>query len=148
MTFHVTAADHTGITVADLDRSLEFWCGVLGFELARRGHLTGEFAAQVTGVPGADIDMAVVVVPGHRIELLQYNAPADRVRVRSRPCDVGAQHLALQVDDIDALLAAAAESGWEPAGLPQTMAGGPRAGTRFAYMRDADGTTVELIQPA
>ena len=30
------ALDHVGITVTDMDRSLRFYCGVLGLELLRR----------------------------------------------------------------------------------------------------------------
>jgi len=145
----IRAVEHTGITVTDLDRAVDFWVGTLGCTLAREGRLTGEFAADVTGVPGADISMAVVLAPGgHRIELLQYHRPEDRRCLRPRPCDVGSVHLALTVDDLDAVLDSAARAGWEPAGRPRAMEGGPRAGTRFAYMHDAqDGITLELIEP-
>lgn len=149
MAFTVQAADHTGITVSDLERSLTLWRDVLGFELSHRAQLTGEFAAGVTGVAGAEISIAVVVAPGgHRIELLEYQQPSDRAHLLPRPCDVGAVHVALRVDDIDSVLAAVVETGGQAAGSPQTMATGPRAGTRFAYMHDPDGTTIELIQPA
>lgn len=149
VTFTVQVADHTGITVSDLERSLVFWRDVLGFELSHRAQLTGEFAAGVTGVLGAEISIAVVVAPGgHSIELLQYHQPADRAHLRPRPCDVGSVHLAVTVDDIDAVLETSADFGWLPAGAPQTMTSDPRAGTRLAYMHDPDGTTVELIQGA
>lgn len=149
MGFAVQAVDHTGITVSDLEHSLRFWTDVLGFKLSHRAELSGEFAANVTGVAAAEITIAVVIAPGgHRVELLQYHQPADRAQLRARPCDVGSVHLALRVDDLEAVLAAAADTGWQAAGPPQTMAVGPRAGTRFAYMHDPDGTTIELIQPA
>jgi catechol 2,3-dioxygenase-like lactoylglutathione lyase family enzyme len=34
--FRISAADHTGITVSNLERSLAFWQNVLGFELSHR----------------------------------------------------------------------------------------------------------------
>lgn len=149
MGFTVHAVEHTGITVTDLERSLAFWTDVLGFELSHRAQLSGKFAAGVTGVSGAEISIAVVLAPdGYRIELLQYHQPAERSHLQPRPCDVGSVHLALCVDDIDTVLAAVAEYSWQPASPPQTMPSGPRAGTRFAYMSDPDGTTIELIQPA
>src|SRR2546423_12057740 len=105
MPFRVLAADHTGITVSDLERSLVFWRDVLGFELTHRAHQTGELAAEITGVPGAEISIAVVKAPGHKIELLEYHAPADRKQyVDLRPCDVGSVHVALTVDDLEAVL--------------------------------------------
>ena len=145
--FHIIAADHTGFTVTSIDRSLPFWRDVLGFELSHRAHHTGELASEVTGVPGAEISIAVLKAPGHRIELLEYHAPAERKRVELRSCDVGSVHVALAVDDLDAVLMAIAASGWSAAGIPQTLTTGPNAGRRVVYVRDPDGVTIELMQP-
>ena len=147
MPFRVIAADHTGITVSDLERSLAFWRNVLGFELSHRAHQTGELAAEITGVPGAEILIAVVKVLGHKIELLEYRAPSDRKHLQPRPCDVGSVHVALTVDDLDAVLEKIATSGWKTAGKPQTLKSGPNAGKRVIYVRDPDGTTIEFMQP-
>jgi len=78
--FRIIATDHTGITVTNLERSVAFWRDVLGFELSHRAHHTGDLASEVTGVPGADISIAVLKAPGHKIELLEYHAPSDRKR--------------------------------------------------------------------
>ena len=53
--FRIIAADHTGITVSNLERSLAFWRDVLGFELSHTAHQTGEMASEITGVAGAEI---------------------------------------------------------------------------------------------
>ena len=146
--FRIIAADHTGITVMNLDRSLAFWRDVLGFELSHRAHQTGDLAAEITGVIGAEILIAVLKTPtGHKIELLEYLAPADRSHVDPKPCDVGSVHVALTVDDLDAVLSAIAPFGWKAAGTPQMLGSGPNAGKRVIYVRDADGTTIELMQP-
>ena len=146
--FRIIAADHTGITVSNLDRSLAFWRDVLGFELSHTAHQTGEMASEITGVAGAEIKLAVVKTPGgHKIELLEYIAPADRKRhVDFRPCDLGSVHVALNVDDLDAVLSAINVSGWKAAGKPQTLQSGPNAGKRVVYVRDPDGTTIEFMQ--
>lgn len=146
--FHVIGVNHTGITVSDLERSLVFWRDVLGFELSHRVHQTGELASEITGVPGAEISLAVLKAPGHKIELLEYHAPADRKKhFDARPCDIGSAHVALTVDDLDAALKAISASGWKVPGRPQTLQTGPNAGTRVVYIRDPDGTTIELMQP-
>ncbi len=144
--FRILAADHTGITVTNLDRSLAFWRDVLGFEFSHRAHQTGDLAREITGVAGAEIEIAVLKAPGHKIELLQYLAPADRSHVDLRPCDVGSAHIALTVDNLDAVLAAVATSGWKAAGKPQTLQSGPNAGKRVVYVRDPDGTTIEFMR--
>src|SRR5229473_7544841 len=108
--FHIMATDHTGFTVANIERSLVFWQDVLGFELSHRAHHTGDLASEVTGVPGAEISIAVLKGYGHKIELLDYHAPPDRKRADLRPCDVGSVHVALTVDNLDAVLSALAAS--------------------------------------
>jgi len=145
--FRIIAADHTGITVTNLERSMAFWQDVLGFELSHRAHHTGELASEVTGVPEAEISIAVLKVPGHKIELLEYHAPANRKRVDLKPCDVGSVHVAFTVDNLDAVLSTIAASGWRAAGKPQTLKTGPNAGKRVVYVRDPDGTTIEFMQP-
>jgi catechol 2,3-dioxygenase-like lactoylglutathione lyase family enzyme len=145
--FRISAADHTGITVSSLERSLAFWRDLLGFELSHRAHHTGALASEVTGVPGAEISLAVLKAPGHRIELLEYHAPADRMRANLRPCDVGSVHVAFKVDNLDAVLERITTAGWKAAGNPQTLQSGPNAGKRVVYIRDPDGTTIEFMQP-
>src|SRR6267378_5232223 len=147
--FQIIAADHTGITVSNLDRSLAFWQNVLGFELSHRARQTAELASDITGVARAEISIAVVKAPGgHKIELLEYLAPADRKHVDVRPCDVGSVHVAFTVDNLDAVLQKIAASGWKAAGKPQTLKTGPNAGKRVVYVRDPDGATIEFMELA
>jgi catechol 2,3-dioxygenase-like lactoylglutathione lyase family enzyme len=145
----ILTADHTRITVSNLEGSLAFWRDVLGFELSHTAHQTGEMASEITGVKGAELKLAVVKAPGgHKIELLEYLAPRERKgSIDLRPCDVGFVHVALIVDDLDAILHAINASGWEAAGKPQTLQSGPNAGKRVVYVRDPDGTTIEFMQP-
>ena len=145
----ITGADHTGITVSNLERSLAFWRDVLGFGLSHIAHQTGKMAKEITGVAGAEIKLAVVKAPGgHKIELLEYLAPPDGKRhVNLLPCDVGHVHVALIVDDLEDVLERIAKFGWKAAGEPQTLKSGPNTGKRVVYVRDPDGTTIEFMQP-
>ena len=148
MEFRIIAADHTGITVSNLERSLAFWRDVLGFEFSHRAHQNGEMAEQITGVKGAELKLAVVKSPsGHKMELLEYLAPPDHKKDNHlRPCDVGHVHLALTVENLEPLLEKIAASGWKAAGKPQTLTRGPNAGKRVVYVRDPDGTTIEFME--
>jgi len=148
MSFQIVRADHTGITVSNLERSLGFWRDVLGFEYSHSAHQTGERVEQITGVKGSELKLAVLKSPsGHKIELLEYLAPSDRQQRNDlRPCDLGHVHVALVVDDLDAILERMPASGWKVAGKPQMLSTGPNAGKRVVYVRDPDGTTIELMQ--
>jgi catechol 2,3-dioxygenase-like lactoylglutathione lyase family enzyme len=145
--FRIISADHTGITVSDLERSLAFWHDMLGFELSHTAHQTGEMVEQISGVKGAELKLAVVKAPGgHKIELLEYLAPTDRKRADVRPCDVGHIHVALVVDDLDVVLERIVVAGWKAAGKAQTLKTGPNAGKRVVYVRDPDGATIEFME--
>ena len=78
--------------------------------------------------------------------MLEYHAPADRKRADLRPCDVGSVHVALTVDNLDAVLSTIAGSGWRAVGKPRVLKTGPNAGKRVIYVRDPDGTTIEFMQ--
>ena len=148
MSLRVVAADHTGITVSNLERALNFWRDVLGFEFSHTAHQKGEMAEQITGVKGAELKLAVVKAPGgHKIELLEYLAPAERKKnVDLRPCDVGHVHVALLVENLDGILEKIGASGWKAVGKPQTLSAGPNAGKRVIYVRDPDGITIEFME--
>lgn len=144
--FTVTATNHTSFTVSSLDRAIRLFQGALGFTLLNRSPRDPAFIAQVVGVAGADIEVAYLQAPGHRIELIEYRGPADRGAVESRPCDAGFAHIAFDVDDIDAAVAAVRDAGSEPLGAPIAVNAGPNKGGMVVYTRDPDGITVEFIQ--
>ncbi|WP_433799937.1 VOC family protein [Actinomycetospora sp. CA-084318] len=144
----MSTLDHAGLTVADLDAASSFFREVLGFTEERRAHLTGAFAADVVGVPGADIHTAILTDGASRVELLHYAAPRQADHTPTGPEVPGSMHVAVRVDDIEAVVTEAAAHGFTPRGRVATMPGGPRAGTRFIYLRDRTGATVELIEPA
>ena len=148
MPFQIIAADHTGITVSNLERALGFWRDVLGFEYSHSAHQTGERVEQITGVKDGELKLAVLKAPGgHKIELLEYLAPDDRTETNKlRPCDLGHVHVAFVVEDLAGILEKIAASGWKAAGHPQMLTAGPNAGKRVVYVRDPDGTTIELMQ--
>jgi catechol 2,3-dioxygenase-like lactoylglutathione lyase family enzyme len=143
---HVRRADHVGFAVASLDEALRFWVDGLGARLVRTGEMGGEFLSQVTGAPGAKVRMALVSLPEQTIELLGYQGP-ERPSEPAKPFDPGFAHLALVVDDIDALLVRIATYGWKAQGIPQRIASGARTGTRVIYAVGPDGATIEFMQP-
>ena len=141
-----SAVAHVGITVADLEASILFWRDALGFKLVLRSALRPPHAEAVTGVVGADIEVAILRLDACSVELLQYLAPAGR-RTDARPCDVGAAHIALVVADVADVVAICRGHGWVPQGPSHTVEAGPGAGWQAVYLRDADGTTLELLGP-
>lgn len=143
----VLGVHHTSFTVSSLDRAVGFFRDCLGFPLVSRAPRDPAVIAAVTGVPGAQVEIAYVRGPGHDVELIEYHAPADRGATRPRPCDAGFAHLALTVRGLDEIVAAAERHGVTTVAPPVTNSGqGPIAGARVIYLRDADGITIELIE--
>lgn len=139
--------DHTGITVSSLDRALDFWVGVLGFEhLYTTDYPNSSLLEGIVGVPGAVMKLAMVRGPGHDIELLEYFAPDPRQVMQPRSCDVGSVHIAFLVSDIEGLLKIIAEHGWHTPGSLQTVRDGERKGLKLAYVRGPDGVTIEFLE--
>lgn len=144
--FKILRTNHTSFTVSDLDRSIAFFRDCLGFEVTSKAPRDPALIQQITGIDGADLLIAYVRGPDHSIELIQYNGPADREMIRPRPCDVGFAHLAYDVDNIDAAVAAAAAHEVRPIGQVTVIDKGPNAGGRVVYLRDPDGVTIEFIE--
>lgn len=133
---------HVAISVPSLDRSLAFYCGVLGAEVC------AEFAWE----PGMDVvdgilDLkdssartTMLRIGNVHIELFEYHTPAPEPQHPDRPvCDHGYTHIALEVRDIRAEYERLVAAGMRFHCEPQFM--GDIAAT---YGRDPDGNVIEL----
>ena len=146
MSFKVLSTNHTSFTVSSLDRTIALFRDGLGFQVVSRAPRDPAIIQQVTGVPGAEMEIAFLRGPGQVLELIEYKAPADRGRVNARPCDTGFAHIAFDVDDVDAAVAALAKHGAQPINPPVAINAGPNKGRKVVYLRDADGVTIEFIE--
>ena len=140
---------HTGYTVSDLDRSLAFYCDLLGCEVIATQEKQGGYLAAIVGYPDAHVRMAHLRVPGgeHVIELFEYLSPEGK-RADVEPRNVGASHLCFLVANLgalyDSLLARGVTSFVSP---PVEVDTGINRGGLGLYLRDPDGITIELFQP-
>ena len=144
--FKVLGTNHTSFTVSDLDSIIRFFCNGLGFDLLSRAPRDPQIIEKITGVNGAEMEIAFVQGPGHRIELNQYLGPADRGKIQSRPGDTGFAHVAYDVDNVDAAIAVARSYSFKPLGDPITIDKGPNTGSRVVYLRNNDGISIEFIE--
>lgn len=146
MNYRVLGTNHTSFTVSSLDRTIGFFRDGLGFQLLNRAPRDPKIVSKITGVEGADMEIAFLRGPGCTVELIEYRAPASRGRVEARPCDAGFAHMAFDVDDIDAAIAEAKKHRVEPVAAPVPINDGPNKGRRVVYLRDPDGVTIEFIE--
>lgn len=144
----VLGTNHTSFTVSNLDRSITFFSEVLGFQLTSHEPRDPAMIQAITGIDGAEIDVAYLQGPGHALELIEYKGPSDRGRVDCRLCDSGAAHIAFDVDNVQAVVDEAASYGVHLLGEVIEVTAGPNQGARAAYLRDPDGITMEFLQAA
>ena len=136
---------HTGLTVADMDRSLRFWRDAMGMEVVFQQEKAGGYLEAIVGEPGAHVRMTHLAFGGEgpRIELFQYLAPSGGQH-RLRPADVGFAHVCVACDDLDERLERLIAAGATPFSKPVEVDTGVNKGGRSVYLRDPDGHVVEL----
>jgi lactoylglutathione lyase len=119
---------HTCYRIGDIDSSVSFY-ERLGF-------------SEIGRMPIGDeaINVFMGLEDGVPILELTYNYGVDGYEMGT-----GYNHIALAVGDLDAVLAALADSGIEPE-KPPYRPGGRTTGSRIAFVRDPDEYRIELVE--
>ena len=146
--------DHIGLTVGDIAAAERFLIDGLGaefiYETLNRTMPPFEGPAtekMMQGPPGLKVSIIRMykIAQGPGIELFEYS-DVEGQRPPLRGCDVGWQHIALYVDDMEAAIerarAAGAELLNEPWALTRAESG---PGNRFCFIKAPFGALIELI---
>lgn len=144
----MTTADvelsHLGICVADMDRSLRFYCEGLGFEVAEGYDLDDTAApgmAEALEVDSPVVLRSQMITKGsQKIELLAYSEPAVVGAPSASRGQLGFTHLAFTVSDVEATAVALVECGGTR--LAHTRAS---VGIEILFVADPDGSRIELM---
>jgi glyoxylase I family protein len=144
----MTMLHHVGLAVSDLERSITFYCVILGCTVRERSENSGIEIEKLTGVAGAHVMTADLELDdGSILELLQYLTPrGDRLaQERFQP---GHTHIGFTVDDVDSAYERLAARGTVPTSRPITIEepGSAWDGVRAIYATDPDGRTVECLE--
>ena len=149
-TWQLGRLHHLGVTVADIDRSIEFYRDILGMELVgRRPCVDADYVATQTGYPGVQLSVAsfrVCADSPQTLEVVQYlNCPGEPVdQATNRP---GNTHLCILVDDLQAAFDDLSQQGIQFKSDPVTITAGPNEGGLVVYFHDPDGYPMEMFQP-
>jgi lactoylglutathione lyase len=143
----ITKAHHTGLTVRSLERSIEFYCETLGFEIVFQWNPQAAYIAELVGYPTVDLHSAVLRIPNSDIylELLEYRG-IPRIENDMSNGNIGNAHIAFFVDELDPLYERLTALGVRSISRPVTPTIGPNQGGRAVYLIDPDGFRVELIE--
>ena len=145
----VDALDSIGITVSDIDRSVEFFSKVLSFETMSEIEIYGSDYEHLYGLFGMRARIVRMKLGDESIELTEYLTPKGRpMPVDSRSNDRWFQHIAIIVSDMDKAYEWLRQNKVEHASTgPQTLpewnknAGGIKA----FYFKDPDQHALEIL---
>jgi catechol 2,3-dioxygenase-like lactoylglutathione lyase family enzyme len=141
---HVKGLHHIGIPVRDLDRSLDWYRELFGFEAEFIQGAEGNGLDEIVQLSDAKLRMAFIRLPNVLLELLEYERPVG-LDFDRRNCDIGAIHVCFEVDDIREVHRRLHEHGISFT-TPPIAQEGAIAGHQICYFRDPDGIQLELWQ--
>lgn len=143
------AVESIGMTVSDLDRSVEFYSKVLSFEKVDEREVHGERYELLNGVFGMRARTARMRLGGEFIELTEYLTPEGRpAPAASRSNDRWFQHIAIITPDMDRAYQ------WLRSHRVRHASTGPQrlpdwnpnaGGIQAFYFRDPDGHPLEVL---
>ena len=116
----IAMIQHVSLDVDDLERAMWFYCEVLGLHPIDRPASLGDNGAWLALGSGTQL---------HLVQSESFEAPRT------------GQHLAFQVDDVDAVIERIRGAGADPTDAFDIGAG------RQSFLRDPAGNLVELNQP-
>ena len=123
--------EHVGMTSSNLDRTVAFYCDLLGLKLVlRKPQASGELAFLDAGGGMLEIFAPATAVTGAR------DVPAE---------EAGMRHLTFAVSDVDEAIATLEAAGVSIAERPRD-AHNREMVRRVAFIRDPDGLLVELVE--
>jgi len=145
----VKSVDTVGMTVSDVDRSVEFFSNVLAFEKLSDVEVAGSEYERLEGVFGSRMKIVRMKLGEEIIELTEYLAPKGRsIPADSRSNDQWFQHIAIVVSDMDKAYQRLRDykvhhTSTGPQRLPDWNKAA--AGIKAFYFKDPDGHNLELI---
>jgi len=142
----VVGFHHPGIVVPNLERAIEFYSQLLGYELVSKSCWTSDDKGfnQVVGLEGSAASFCMLRGTNAYLEIFKYSSPAKDQLVDARYAnELGIRHLSFQVENIEILLDRCAELGGSRINDPFVVPGRAAA----AYCRDPFGNLLEFIKP-
>lgn len=146
----LSRANHVGITVSNLEKSVAFYEALTGIKVSNIDEIGGPRMAKTQGLEDTRIKYANLHLENLNIDILEYVLPKPETASYQNN-QISAMHLCFEVDDIDMAIERLKEIGIEPEGEPMVFKeeDGLKAGfgTAVAYFKDPDGTNLEIIAP-
>ena len=143
----VTILDHIAVTVSDMERSLAFYCGLLGLEEVERHRLEGDTISRMAGKPEVVMQVVRLKAPGSPkvlLDLQQYLKPPGAAST-AQLGDSAHAHFCFGVPDVQATWRDWSARGVDFVSEPVTFDLGWGV-VHVVFFKDPDGFVLELVQ--
>jgi len=150
MAWKLSDVHHIGLTVSDIERSIEFYRDVLGMELVgRRPRIAADYVARQTGYEAVELSVASFRVNSdsrQSLEVAQYltHAGSAADTATHRP---GNAHFCFLVDNLRECYDELRRQNVRFKSEPVEITAGPNEGGLVVYFFDPDDHVFELFQP-
>jgi glyoxylase I family protein len=136
--------EHVGLSVSNLERSIGFYCGVLGLKLLRKLEFPSDSRiGELNGMPSSAARIAHLESGKAMLELFEYVTPRGKpIPPGASQADNGFIHVGFTSSDTRADCEMLKRSGVEFFGEPVEL----RPNVWIAYFRGPDGEVCELRQ--
>lgn len=139
-----TAIRHVGLVVADLEKSLKFWCDTMGFVVSRQMEESGPHIDAMMGLKDVRVTTAKLAdSDGNLLELLCFHSHPDKQKWEGKPYSTGLTHIALTVQDLDETLGRLKLLGASVPAEPQLS---PDGQVKVIYVSGPEGVLLELVE--
>jgi len=125
----ITGFDHIGITVKDLDKSIEFYTRILDFKEGRKF----EYLERGVTILFLNVGKVQLELFGHSKEVLE---------AEKKPLQAGVAHIALEVENLNETYEKLKARGIEFEREPRVA----MMGQKIVFLSDPDGNILELVE--
>lgn len=140
----ITGIRHVGLVVANLEKSLDFWCGALGFVIQKRMEESGPHIDAMMGLQKVQVTTVKLSAPdGKVLELLYFKSHPDKSKWIGTPYSTGLTHIALNVEDIDQAMRNLKKAG---VAFPPEPQRSPDGSVKVIYGTGHEGILLELVE--
>ena len=133
---------HTGIVVDNLEESLSFYTGKLGFSISKKMNESGPFIEEILGLENLAVTTVKMSLGNQMIELLDF-ASHKQEPIQRTITSIGPTHVAFTVDNLDQVVNDFRRDGVEFLSAPAVS---PDGYAKVAFCVAPEGTYIELVE--
>lgn len=144
----ISGIAHTGVCVQNLEKSIEFYHGVLGFTVVEPPGDMVTDPEEGKGLGFEDCTHRIClleVAPGQYMELMEFGIPHSPIKIPLPMNALGKMHLSLNVDDIQEWIDKFGQLGLEVVYKPLPYET-DKGMAYWVLVKDPDGIVIELMQ--